>query len=141
VARVRKEVRTKVMIAILEAVRVAMMRMAPVVGLFGVLLISLPFISMLILGQPADTRQEYQLQELENQVKGQGGLEEMIQRIDRRITVLETIQQQNEGNSPWQRGTSVGTGLLLIEAAFRIGKGKYAVTVKEMAKEKGDNDE
>ena len=40
--------------------------------------------------------------------------------LDRRVTILETIVQDAKDNSIWYKGSSVGTGILLLEAVFRF---------------------
>src|SRR6202140_1384029 len=40
--------------------------------------------------------------------------------LDRRVTILETIAQDAKDNSIWYKGSSVGTGILLLEAVFRF---------------------
>lgn len=89
-------------------------------------------------GQSAIIRSEYQISELEKRAdKEDDKYERMalaLEGIGQRMTILETLQKGGE-DRPWERGTSVGTGILLIEAVFRI-------SAKRMLKgKKGNYDE
>lgn len=97
---------------------------APIAAL-GSFLIIFP-LTTLVMGQSTQsiiTRSEYQIQELEKRADREDDKFEKLalalEGIGQRMAILETLQKGG-GDRPWERGTSVGTGILLIEAVFRI---------------------
>lgn len=96
----------------------------PAVFVFAVLLIGLPWIPLHGQQQPAQiTIDRFELNEVGHRL-------EAIEHLDlqHRLTVLETIQQDAKEDVIWHKGSSVGTGLLLIEAVARTVKKKKQET-------------
>lgn len=61
------------------------------------------------------------------QVEGRGDLERRVailesMNVDRRLTVLETIQEAEKEAAWWHKGSGVGVGLLLGERALLVLK-------------------
>ena len=54
---------------------------------------------------------------------------ELLERMDleKRLTILETVQAQDKENALWHRGSSVGVGLLIIERVVGMRKRKVRV--------------
>lgn len=86
---------------------------APFVAIYAVCLILLPWAQLH--AQRQDYYQSYSDNDVSRRVEN---IEKL--NIDRRVTVLETIEQDAKDNSIWYKGSSVGTGILLLEAVFRI---------------------
>lgn len=101
--------------------------LSPMAAVFGVLLVIGPIVYAFA---QTPTRQDYEIEALENQVRTLDQATHDIRDIDRRVTILETIQHTLGEENIWQRGSSIGTGLLILEAAVRIGNKKL--------KEKGE---
>jgi hypothetical protein len=129
----------KIALIILNIVQATMHGCSPIIAVFGVVLIILPIISLLVSGQSTvpipsqeQSKSEYQIEELEKRIDSIEQIKIAFESIEHRLTVLETLQEHesSRNDSPWQRGTSVGTGLLLVEAAFRLGSRRYAISVQ-----------
>ena len=87
---------------------------------FAIVLIGLPWVPLFAQRQPRQsTMDRFELNEVGDRVERLEALN-----IERRITVLETIEQENKDDTWWHRGSSVGTGLLLVEAVVRTARNK-----------------
>lgn len=90
-----------------------------VVLLFGVCLVGGPWIPVFAQRRILPPAENYDLSELGHRL-------DAVERLDvqRRLTVLETIQEESKEYSMWSKGSSVGTGLLLIKAVAETVKKK-----------------
>lgn len=90
-----------------------------VVFVYAVALILFPLLPALGQRRILPPAQDFDLSELGHRL-------DAVERLDleRRLTVLETIQTETKEDAMWHKGSSVGTGLLLIEAVSRVARRK-----------------
>lgn len=88
----------------------------PAVLVFAIFLIGTPLLPLFGQRQMV-TREDRDIGEINRRLNEIDQLQ-----IDRRLTVLETLGQEAKDSGLWSKGSSVGTGLLLIEAVVRTRK-------------------
>ncbi len=87
---------------------------SPAVMAFAFVLIGLPWIPVFAQRQIGVTQDDRDIGEINRRLNQYDQLQ-----LDRRLTVLETNQQESKDNALWYKLTSGGTGLLILEAALR----------------------
>jgi hypothetical protein len=100
---------------VIERIQKWMYWFSPLVAMYAIFMIAFPFMSFAQFTPYRDVDRR-----IESIEKTDIQVATVLQNLDKRITVLETIQKTLDENNIWQKGTSVGMGMLLLETVVRL---------------------